>query len=263
MRGKIVCIANQKGGVGKTTTAINLATSLALLKKKILVVDIDPQGNAGSGLGVEKDSEKNIYHALVLESSMQSIIKKTEVLGLSFISSNMDLTGAEIELVNLPQREFRLRKSLEQVKDQFDYIFIDCPPSLGLLTINSLVAADSVLVPLQCEYYALEGLSQLLNTIKLVKTQLNPDLTLEGILLTMFDKRNRLSHQVAGDITKHFETRVFEIIIPRNVRLAEAPSHGIPVINYDKSSRGALAYLALAGEILRNDENTTLVGARV
>jgi chromosome partitioning protein len=250
MRGKIVCIANQKGGVGKTTTAINLATSLALLKKKTLLVDIDPQGNAGSGMGVEKNGEKNIYHALVLESSLDSIIKKTEVPGLSFLSSNIDLTGAEIELVNLPQREFRLRKSLEQVKDKFDYIFVDCPPSLGLLTINSLVASDSVLVPLQCEYYALEGLSQLLNTIKLVKTQLNPDLTLEGILLTMFDKRNRLSHQVAGDITKHFETRVFEIIIPRNVRLAESPSHGLPVYFYDKQSFGSKAYVELARQFL-------------
>ena len=256
MRGKIVCIANQKGGVGKTTTAINLATSLALLKKKTLLVDIDPQGNAGSGMGVEKNGEKNIYHALVLESSLDAIIKKTEVPGLSFLSSNMDLTGAEIELVNLPQREFRLRKSLEQVKDKFDYIFVDCPPSLGLLTINSLVASDSVLVPLQCEYYALEGLSQLLNTIKLVKTQLNPDLTLEGILLTMFDKRNRLSHQVAGDIIKHFETRVFEIIIPRNVRLAESPSHGLPVYFYDKQSVGSKAYVELAQQFLiRQGEN--------
>jgi chromosome partitioning protein len=250
MRGKTVCIANQKGGVGKTTTAINIATSLALLKKKTLLVDIDPQGNAGSGMGIEKKGDKNIYHALVLENSLDTIIKKTQVPGLSFLSSNIDLTGAEIELVNLPKREFRLKKSLEPVKESFDYIFIDCPPSLGLLTINALVASDTVLVPLQCEYYALEGLSQLLKTIKLVKTQLNPNLTLEGILLTMFDKRNRLSHQVAGDIMKHFETRVFEIIIPRNVRLAESPSHGMPIYFYDKKSVGAKAYVELAQQFL-------------
>ncbi len=253
MRGKTVCIANQKGGVGKTTTAINLGTSLALQKKKTLLVDIDPQGNAGSGIGIETDAEQNIYHALVLEKKLDEIVKKTEIPELFFLSSSIDLTGAEIELVNLPRREYRLKESLEQIKNKFDYIIIDCPPSLGLLTINSLVAADSVLVPLQCEYYALEGLSQLLNTIKLVKTGLNPDLTLEGILLTMFDKRNRLSHQVAGDIMNHFSTRVFEVIVPRNVRLAESPSHGLPIYFYDKQSAGAKAYMELARQFLEKE----------
>jgi len=253
MTGKIVCIANQKGGVGKTTTAVNLGTSLALQKKKTLIVDIDPQGNAGSGMGMETREDGNIYHALVLERDLKTIIQKTNLENLFFLASTIDLTGAEIELVNLPQREFRLRRSLEPVKDHFDFIIIDCPPSLGLLTINALVAADSVLVPLQCEYYALEGLSQLLNTIKLVKNGLNRELTLEGILLTMFDKRNRLSHQVAGDIMKHFSTRVFEVVIPRNVRLAESPSHGLPVYFYDKQSSGARSYMELARQFLKKE----------
>ncbi len=253
--GKTICIANQKGGVGKTTTAVNLGTSIALHKKKTLLVDIDPQGNAGSGLGVRTRDEQSIYHAIVLEHEMRSVIQKTQVPNLSFAASDIDLTGAEIELVNMEQREFKLKNCLAQVKDAFDYILIDCPPSLGLLTVNSLVAADSVLIPLQCEYYALEGLSQLLNTVKLVKSSLNPELSIEGILLTMFDKRNNLSHQVAEEIMQHFSSKVFEVIVPRNVRLAECPSHGKPVFFYDKSSIGAKSYLALAKNIIGEERN--------
>lgn len=252
---KTICIANQKGGVGKTTTAINLGTSLALQNRKTLIIDIDPQGNAGSGIGINQDNNLSIYQAIVLERNIESIVQQTQIANLSFIASTIDLTGAEIELVNMPHREYRLRRSLEQIAERFDYILIDCPPSLGLLTINSLVAADSVLIPLQCEYYALEGLSQLLKTIKLVKTRLNPHLVLEGILLTMFDKRNKLSHQVAEEIVKHFSTRVFNIIIPRNVRLAECPSHGKPIFFYDKNSVGAQSYGNLAQEILTSKED--------
>ncbi len=251
MKGKTICVANQKGGVGKTTTAINLGTSLALHNKKILIIDIDPQANAGSGIGINKESDlENIYHALVLERNITSIIRQTGVPNLFIVSSSRDLAGAEIELVGMTQREYRLRKSLEAVKPDFDFIIIDCPPSLGLLTINSLVASDSVLIPLQCEYYALEGLSDLLNTVKLVKTRLNPDLMLEGILLTMFDKRNNLCHQVSSEIMEHFSTKVFEVIIPRNVRLAECPSHGKPIFYYDKQSAGSKSYIELAQHVL-------------
>ncbi len=252
---KTICIANQKGGVGKTTTAINLGTSIALQNRKTLIIDIDPQGNAGSGIGINQDNSLSIYQAIVLERNVETIVQQTQIPNLSFIASTIDLTGAEIELVNLPHREYRLRRSLEQIAQRFEYILIDCPPSLGLLTINALVAADSVLIPLQCEYYALEGLSQLLKTIKLVKTRLNPHLVLEGILLTMFDKRNKLSHQVAEEIVKHFSTRVFNIIIPRNVRLAECPSHGKPIFFYDKHSVGAQSYCNLAQEILTSKED--------
>ncbi len=256
MVGKVICVANQKGGVGKTTTAINLGTSLALQGKNILLIDIDPQGNAGSGIGFGRGQvEDNIYHVLVLEKDIKSIIQKTTIEKLDFIGATIDLIGAEIELVNLPAREKRLRKSLETVKDQYDFIIIDCPPSLGLLTVNSLTAADSVLIPLQCEYYALEGLSQLLTTVKLVRGNLNPQLAIEGIVLTMFDKRNSLSHQVAKEINEHFFSKVFKVIIPRNVRLAEAPSHGKPVFFYDKSSPGAQSYLDLAQAILQNERN--------
>jgi chromosome partitioning protein len=255
MNGKTICIANQKGGVGKTTTAVNLGTSIALCKRKTLIVDIDPQGNAGSGLGIKSDGNSSIYHTLVMDKGIDSIIQQTEIPSLYFVSSNIDLTGAEIELVNMQHREYRLRRSLEQIKSDFDFIFIDCPPSLGLLTINSLVAADSVLIPLQCEYYALEGLSNLLNTIKLVKTRLNPNLILEGILLTMFDKRNNLSHQVAKEIMQHFSTKVFKVIIPRNVRLAECPSHSKPIFFYDRQSTGSKSYIELAQHVLKNERN--------
>ena len=255
MNGKTICIANQKGGVGKTTTAVNLGTSIALYNRKTLIVDIDPQGNAGSGIGMKPDGNSSIYHAIVMDKGIDEIIRETGIPNLYIASSNIDLTGAEIELVNMEHREYRLKRSLEKVKADFDFIFIDCPPSLGLLTINSLVAADSVLIPLQCEYYALEGLSQLLNTVKLVKNRLNPDLILEGILLTMFDKRNNLSHQVAEEIVQHFSTKVFKVIIPRNVRLAESPSHGKPVFFYDKQSAGAKSYVELARYVLKNERN--------
>ena len=247
---KTICIANQKGGVGKTTTVINLGTSVALHDKKTLIIDVDPQANASSGMNMATDTDNSIYSALVLDRDINTIIKKTEVPKLSFAASTIDLTGAEIELVNLPEREYRLKKSLGSIQDQFDYIFIDCPPSLGMLTINALAAADSVLIPLQCEYYALEGLSQLLKTIKLVKGGLNPGLTLEGIVLTMFDKRNKLSHQVAAEITQHFPSKVFKAMIPRNVRLAECPSHRKPVFFYDRTSIGAQRYLELARQLL-------------
>lgn len=255
MQSRVICIANQKGGVGKTTTAVNLSVSIALNSKKTLLLDIDPQGNAGSGLGQKAVESLSIYNALVLDARLQEIIQETAVPNLFFVGSNINLSGAEIELVNLPQREFRLRKGIEQIRAEFDFILIDCPPSLGLLTINSLVAADSVLIPLQCEYYALEGLSQLINTIKLIKSRLNPHLVLEGILLTMFDTRNNLSHQVAEKIMQHFGQKVFKTIIPRNVRLAESPSHGKPVFLYDPQSAGAQSYLQLARQILSNERD--------
>lgn len=261
MAAKTICIANQKGGVGKTTTAINLATSLALSEKKTLLIDIDPQGNAGSGVGQGSGGGRTIYDALVAGDPMASVLQTTAIEGLSFVCANIDLTGAEIELVTLPEREFRLRKALEQVRHEFDFIVIDCPPSLGLLTINALVAADSVLIPLQCEYYALEGLSQLLNTIKLVKARLNPALALEGILLTMFDKRNNLSGQVAQEIIKHFATKIFKVVIPRTVRLAECPSHGKPIYFYDKQSVAAQCYLDLAREVLERSGQVDMAAA--
>ncbi len=253
MPGKTICIANQKGGVGKTTTAINLGASLAVKGKKTLLVDIDPQGNAGSGLGRSTDDGNSIYQTLVLEQPIEKLVQKTDVSGFDLVASNIDLTGAEIEMVSMAQREYRLRHSLARIKNEYEYIFIDCPPSLGLLTINSLVAADSVLIPLQCEYYALEGLSQLLSTIKLVKSSLNPVLSLEGILLTMFDRRNNLSFQVADEVKNHFSAKVFPVVVPRSVRLAECPSHALPIYLYDKSSVGAQSYLSLADYILAQE----------
>lgn len=251
--GWTICIANQKGGVGKTTTAINLATSLALNEKKTLLIDFDPQGNASSGIGQSEDGSFNIYHAIVLDHEMRSIIKPTEVPGLHIVNSHIDLSGAEIELVGLSEREFRLKRSLLQIRQLYDYIIVDCPPSLGLLTINALVAADSVLIPLQCEYYALEGLSKLLNTVKLIKARLNPNLMLEGILLTMYDKRNNLSHQVVQQIMEHFPTKVFKTIIPRTIRLAECPSHGKPIYFYDRNSIGSQSYLELAQQVIQKE----------
>lgn len=250
MAAKTICIANQKGGVGKTTTAINLGTSLAVCAQKTLIVDCDPQGNAGSGLGAPNADGSSVYDALVLGRDIGEIVRPTEVENLFLVSSTIDLTGAEIELVNLPQREFRLRHSMAAALDRFDFVLIDCPPSLGLLTINSLVAADSVLIPLQCEYYALEGLSQLLNTIRLVRGSLNPHLGLEGILLTMFDGRNNLSHQVSEEIMNHFSGKVFQVVIPRTVRLAECPSHGKPIYTYDRQSVATTRYLELAQQVI-------------
>lgn len=251
---KIIAIANQKGGVGKTTTAVNLAACIASLGKKVLLVDIDPQGNATSGIGVDKNTtEKSIYNVLIGEESINSNIIKTKYENLFLLPSNIQLAGAEIELVMVISREYKLKNALDEVKDEFDYIFIDCPPSLGLLTLNALTAADTVLVPIQCEYYALEGLGQLMNTIGLVKKHLNKTLEVEGVLLTMFDARTNLSIQVVEEVKKYFKDKVYKTIIPRNVRLSEAPSHGKPIIVYDSKSKGAEVYMELAREVLGID----------
>lgn len=253
--GRIIAIANQKGGVGKTTSAVNLSASLAMAEKRVLLVDMDPQANAGSGLGITAgESEKTIYEALLAQSSAREITRGTEIQYLDLIPSGRRLVGAEIELVNEMAREYRLRKVLETVRAEYDYILIDCPPSLGLLTVNALAAADSVLIPIQCEYYALEGLTQLLNTVRLIQKNLNRDLKLEGVLLTMYDKRLNLSRQVAEEAKAHFPDKVYENIIPRNVRLSEAPSFGKPILLYDVTCLGARCYLGLAREVIENDE---------
>ena len=251
---RIISIVNQKGGVGKTTTAINLSASLAAAEKSCLLIDCDPQGNATTGLGISKTGlEKGLYDLLIGNGSAEAVITRTGFSRVHLMGATPNLIGAEVEMVSMEEKEFRLRMGLQGLRDKYNYIFLDCPPSLGFLTVNALVASDSVLVPLQCEYYALEGLSQLLETVKAVKKGLNPSLEIERILLTMYDKRNNLSQQVAEDVCGHFKEKVFKTIIPRNVRLSEAPSHGKPILLYDIRSKGAQSYLALARELIGKD----------
>ena len=252
--GKITAVANQKGGVGKTTSAINIAASLAVAGKRILLIDADPQGNSTSGFGIDKDNlTKSLYDLYTGKRSIQEIIVATELEDLHIISSNIDLIGAELELTGKESRESILKNEVEKIRHGYDYIFIDCPPSLSLLTLNALVAADTLLVPMQCEYYALEGISMLLKTFNLIKSSYNPSLEIEGILLTMYDPRNTLAHQVTEELGKHFADKVYKTRIPRNITLAEAPSHGKPVILYDIRSKGAQSYIELAKEIIKNE----------
>ena len=256
--GKIIAIANQKGGVGKTTTAINLAASLAVLEHKTLLIDADPQANSTSGVGFDpKDIEGSIYECIIDNVNPKDIIKETETPNLYLLPAHIDLVGAEIEIINLPQREKMMSNALATIKDEYDYIIIDCSPSLGLITVNALTASDSVIIPVQCQYFALEGLGKLLNTIKIVQSRFNPELDIEGILLTMFDSRTRISKQVVTEVKTHFQTMVFDTIINVNTRLSEAPSFGQTAIMHDATSIGAINYLNLAREILKNNENVT------
>ncbi len=249
--GKIIALANQKGGVGKTTTTINLGASLATLEKTVLVVDADPQANASSGLGVNlQDVETSLYECIINKTDVRDAIYTTDIDGLDIIPSHIDLVGAEIEMLNLPNREKIIQQLLEPVRNDYDYILIDCSPSLGLITVNSLTAADSVIIPVQCEYFALEGISKLLNTIKIIKQKLNPKLEIEGFLLTMYDSRLRLANQIYDEVKRHFQELVFKTVIQRNVKISEAPGHGLPVILYDADSAGAKNHLALAKEII-------------
>ena len=248
---KVIAIVNQKGGVGKTTTAVNLSTILAQKGKKVLLIDEDPQGNATSGLGIDKNVEKSTYDILINDISFEETIIKTSIRNLFLCPSNINLAGAEVELVNMLSRELRLKQKIEEISDKYNYIIIDCPPSLGLLTINALTAANSLLIPIQCEYYALEGVGQLMNTINLIKQQLNKELYVEGVVLTMNDARTNLSNQVTSEVKKYFKDNVFKTIIPRNVKLSEAPSYGMPISTYAAHSKGARCYEKLANELLK------------
>lgn len=258
---KITAIANQKGGVGKTTTAVNLATCVAQQGKRALLIDIDPQGNATSGVGIDKENcEYSVYDMLINGISAERILVETQVEGLYALPARIELAGAEIELVSQMSREFKLKNALKGIGDRFDYIFIDCPPSLGLLTLNALAAADTLLVPIQCEYYALEGLSQLMNTVRLVRLNLNPELVVEGVVMTMYDARTRLSNQVVAEVKKFFQNKVYNTVIPRSVRLGEAPSFGLPISIYDPKCGATRAYTSLAEELLDADEAANMGG---
>jgi chromosome partitioning protein len=255
--GRIFAITNQKGGVGKTTTAVNLAAGLASLEKRVLLIDLDPQGNATMGSGIDKRHlEKTVYHILLGQADANEARVRAERAGYDILPANRDLAGAEVELVDESAREYRLKRALEAVAGDYDYILIDCPPALNMLTVNALVAAQSVMIPMQCEYYALEGLSDLVNTVKKVKAKLNPGIEIAGLLRAMFDPRNSLAQQVSEQLKRHFGAKVYDTLIPRNVRVAEAPSHGLSVLAYDKSSKGAVAYMNLAREMVQREEGT-------
>lgn len=252
---RIIAVANQKGGVGKTTTAINLATALAAIKKTVLVIDLDPQGNASTGLGLKTDQRvRGSYDFLINQVDPEGLIVKTEIPGLSILPANMELSGAEVELVNTAAREYKLKEGLQQLSNIYDYVLIDCPPALGFITLNALVAAHAVLVPLQCEFYALEGISHLVRTINRVQKSLNPRLQIQGIVLTMYDRRNNLSNMVESDVRSYFGDKVYQTVIPRNVRISESPSHGKPVILYDYKCKGSKAYLNLAKEVIQREK---------
>ena len=260
--GKTITIANQKGGVGKTTTAINLAASLAALESKVLIVDADPQANATSGIGFDvRNIKTSIYECLIDDVNPKDIVLTSEIDNLYLVPSHIDLVGAEIEMLNLPNREKKLKQVIGKIKDDYDFVLVDCSPSLGLLTVNALTAADSVIIPVQCEYFALEGLGKLLNTIKIIQNRLNPDLEIEGFLLTMYDSRLRLSNQVVEEVRKHFQQMVFDTIIQRNIKLSEAPSFGKPVLMYDVNSKGSINHLNLARELLQKNEKTRIKNA--
>ena len=252
--GRVISIANQKGGVGKTTTAVNLSAILAKKAKKVIIIDADPQGNASSGVGLEKVTSNSLYDVLINDMKIDDTLQQTSIKNLNVCPSNMDLAGAEVELVSQMSREQRLKEKVDEIKEDYDYIIVDCPPSLGLITLNAFTASDSVLIPVQCEYFALEGLGQLLNTVNLVKKHLNKELEIEGAVLTMYDIRTNLSNQVVKEVKRYFGDKVYKTVIPRNIKLSEAPSYGLPITLYDEKSKGARAYEKLAREVLKNEE---------